>query len=78
MTKIKTYELEYDGRNTFINKVEDTYINKNYIVAIKPMDTEVVDQKRLANVGDLYQIFLTNCVLTIDEKTVNNLIGEGD
>ena len=78
MTKIKTYELEYDGRNTFINKVEDTYINKNYIVAIKPMDTEVVDQKRLANGGDLYQIYLTNCVLTIDKKTVNNLIGEGD
>ena len=78
MTNIKTYELEYDGRNTIIKKVENTYINKNYIVAIKPMNTEVIDQKRLANGRDLYQIYLTNCVLTTDEKTVKDLIGEGD
>jgi len=78
MIKIKTYELEYDGRNTIIKKVENTYVNEAYIVAIKPMDTEVIDQKRLANGGDLYQIYLTNCVVTSDENTIKHLMGEED
>jgi len=77
MIKIKTYELEFDGRNNFIKKIEDSYISEAYIVAIKPMDTEVIDPNKVAN-GNLYQIYLTNCIVIADEPTVKHLMGEGD